>query len=58
MVHTIIIFCTLEQYYVGRVRKPGGGYACGKIHPSHECCYVSYGTREHGFKNYEVLVKL
>ncbi|KAK4293009.1 hypothetical protein Pmani_034259 [Petrolisthes manimaculis] len=43
-----------ESLFIGRV-SVDGIVAIGKVHPSHEVCYVPYGGSEHSHKNYEVL---
>ncbi|GAB0100092.1 Protein kinase domain-containing protein [Sergentomyia squamirostris] len=43
-----------EKIYVARARH-GGALIPGKLVPSHRCCYVSWGGREHSVKYYEVL---
>jgi len=45
-----------ERLYIGRARI-NGVLSCGKIHPSHHALYVSYGGKEHAFKEgYEILI--
>jgi len=43
-----------EPLYIGRV-SVDGVVSCGKVHPSHNCCYVPYAGAEHSHKHYEVL---
>ncbi|XP_055714142.1 uncharacterized protein LOC129808322 isoform X2 [Phlebotomus papatasi] len=43
-----------EKLYVARARH-GGALIPGKLVPSHRCCYVPWGGREHSVKHYEVL---
>ena len=43
-----------EPLYIGRISVDGVVF-CGKIHPSHGCCYVPYSGSEHSHKHYEVL---
>jgi len=45
-----------EAMYIGRAIH-NGTVTVGKIHPSHQCCYVAYGGEELNFKEYEILVK-
>jgi len=45
-----------ETIYIGRAIHQGT-VTVGKVHPSHGCCYVSYGGEELNFKEYEILVK-
>ena len=47
---------TGEILYIGRkIHK--GEMTPGKIYPSHDCLYISYGGDEHCYKdNYEVLI--
>ncbi|XP_075969631.1 uncharacterized protein LOC142972412 [Anticarsia gemmatalis] len=44
-----------ETYYIGRARVQGA-LTCGKVHPSHAVCYVSFDGKEHHFSNYEILI--
>lgn len=44
-----------ETLFVGRAMHEGT-ITIGKVQPSHECCYISYGGREFGYRKYEVLV--
>ncbi|XP_060802280.1 uncharacterized protein LOC106137666 [Amyelois transitella] len=46
-----------EPLYVARVPHRGS-ITPGKVHPSHGCCYISFGGVEMPFKNYEVLCKI
>ena len=47
---------TGEILYIGR-KIHMGVMTPGKIHPSHDCLYVSYGGYEYSYKhNYEILV--
>ncbi|XP_047489621.1 uncharacterized protein LOC125039572 [Penaeus chinensis] len=43
-----------EILYIGRV-SVDGVVSVGKVHPSHEVCYVPYGGSEHAHRDYEVL---
>ncbi|XP_071519403.1 uncharacterized protein [Panulirus ornatus] len=43
-----------ERLFIGRV-SVDGVVSVGKVHPSHETCYVPYGGSEHSHKDYEVL---
>lgn len=43
-----------EPMYVGRAYH-SGAVLPGKVHPSHRCCYVPWGGREHSCRQYEVL---
>ncbi|XP_075992760.1 natterin-4-like [Anticarsia gemmatalis] len=43
-----------ETVYVGRAQIQGS-LTVGKVHPSHGCCYVPYGGKEHRFTEYEIL---
>ncbi|XP_053677724.1 uncharacterized protein LOC128727804 [Anopheles nili] len=45
-----------EVLYIGRTHHMGS-LTPGKIHPSHQSLYISYGGSEIPFKNYEVLVE-
>ncbi|CAH0723719.1 unnamed protein product, partial [Brenthis ino] len=47
---------TAEPLYIGRVYHKGS-ITPGKVHPSHGCCYVSYGGTEVQYKQYEVLAR-
>lgn len=44
-----------EVYYVGR-HSHDGDTLPGKVHPSHQCLYVSWGGKEISKKEYNVLV--
>ena len=44
-----------EKLYIGRVFHDGT-HTPGKIHPSHNTCYVPYGGEELSFSDYEALV--
>lgn len=44
-----------ETLYIGRARIEGT-LAIGKVHPSHGCCYLPYGGKEHSNRNYEIYV--
>jgi hypothetical protein len=44
-----------EPLFVGRTEHESTT-TIGKIHPSHKCCYVAYGGKEHTHDGYEVLV--
>lgn len=44
-----------ETIYVGRAVQ-GGDVIPGKVVPSHNCCYVSYGGDEHSHGEYQALV--
>lgn len=43
-----------EPLFVGRVAHEGT-MTVGKVHPSHGCCYISYGGQELAFSDYEIL---
>jgi len=43
-----------ERIYVGRALQDGDCIP-GKVVPSHGCCYVAYGGREHSHSDYQVL---
>ncbi|XP_055684908.1 natterin-3-like [Lutzomyia longipalpis] len=43
-----------EKLYIARARH-SGALIPGKLVPSHRCCYVAWGGREHAVKHYEVL---
>lgn len=43
-----------EQLFIARARHEAD-LIPGKLHPSHGCCYVPYGSGEHSHKEYEVL---
>ena len=44
-----------EVLFVGRANHLGN-LLPGKVHPSHKCCYIAYGGKEHKHSNYEVLI--
>lgn len=44
-----------ETLFVGRAPHEGT-LTVGKVHPSHECCYISHGGNEIAYSAYEVLV--
>merc|ERR1712002_664182 len=44
-----------EPYYIGRAHFRGV-LLPGKVHLSHQCCYVSYDGGEHAIREFEVLV--
>ena len=44
-----------ESLYVGRVHHQGS-HTVGKVHPSHKTCYIPFGGKEVGYKDYEILV--
>lgn len=46
-----------EVLYVGRANHLGS-LQPGKIHSTHKCLYIAYGTEEIPFKQYEVLVQI
>ncbi|KAG7310095.1 hypothetical protein JYU34_004633 [Plutella xylostella] len=46
-----------EPLYIGRVRHMLS-LTPGKVHPSHRCCYISFGGGEVSYKSYEVLCKI
>ncbi|PZC86148.1 uncharacterized protein LOC110380542 isoform X1 [Helicoverpa armigera] len=46
-----------EPLYIGRVRHMQS-LTPGKVHPSHGCCYISFGGSEHTHKTYEVLCRI
>ncbi|XP_059053666.1 uncharacterized protein LOC131847953 [Achroia grisella] len=43
-----------EILYIGRV-KHMSSITPGKVHPSHKCCYISFGGKEISYTSYEVL---
>ncbi|ODM93865.1 Natterin-3 [Orchesella cincta] len=45
-----------EPYYIGRVFHQGT-ITVGKVQRSHGTCYVPHGGKEHGYRNYEILVR-
>lgn len=45
-----------ETLYIGRVEHEGT-VTLGKVHPSHNTCYIPYGGAELGFPEYEILVR-
>ncbi|XP_058065358.1 natterin-3-like [Anopheles bellator] len=45
-----------EGLYVGRAHYKGS-LASGKIHPSHQTLYITFGGKEISVKNYEVLIE-
>ncbi|CAH0399177.1 unnamed protein product [Chilo suppressalis] len=46
-----------EPLYIARVSHQGS-FTPGKVHPSHQCSYISFGGREMSFREYEVLCKV
>ncbi|XP_053605719.1 uncharacterized protein LOC128672526 isoform X2 [Plodia interpunctella] len=46
-----------EPLYIAKVRHRGS-ITPGKVHPSHGCCYISFGGMEIPYKTYEVLCKV
>lgn len=44
-----------EALFVGRANQ-SGELLPGKVHPSHQCCYIPYGGKEYKHPDYEVLV--
>lgn len=46
-----------EPLYIARVNHLKS-VTPGKVHPSHGCCYISFGGEEIPMKNYEVLCKI
>uniref|UniRef100_A0A2A4JPW6 Uncharacterized protein n=1 Tax=Heliothis virescens TaxID=7102 RepID=A0A2A4JPW6_HELVI len=46
-----------EPLYIGRVRHMQS-LTPGKVHPSHGCCYISFGGSEITHKSYEVLCRI
>jgi len=44
-----------ERLYIGRVFHDGT-LTPGKIHPSHNVCYIPFAGQELSFPNYEALV--
>ncbi|KAJ8719033.1 hypothetical protein PYW07_016589 [Mythimna separata] len=46
-----------EPLYIGRVRHMQS-LTPGKVHPSHGCCYISFGGNEISHKTYEVLCRI
>ncbi|XP_030027369.2 proline-rich protein 12 [Manduca sexta] len=48
---------TGEPLYIARARQDKS-ITPGKVHPSHGCCYISFGGKEIAHKNYEVLCKI
>lgn len=44
-----------ETLFVGRATHEGT-LTVGKVQPSHQCCYISYGGREIAYNGYEILV--
>ena len=45
-----------EVYYIGQ-HSYHNDTLCGKIHPSHECLYVSYDGKGISIKEYSMLIK-
>ncbi|KAI5644515.1 hypothetical protein NE865_03404 [Phthorimaea operculella] len=43
-----------EALYIGRVQR-NGVFTPGKVHPTHECLYISYSGKEQKYRTYEVL---
>ncbi|KAL0832110.1 hypothetical protein ABMA28_001583 [Loxostege sticticalis] len=48
---------TGEPLYIARVHYQNA-ITPGKVHPSHQCAYISFGGNEMSFKQYEVLCKV
>lgn len=46
-----------EPLFIGRVQH-NGSIIPGKIHKSHHCLYIPYGTAELSYKEYEVLIHM
>jgi hypothetical protein len=46
-----------EPLFIGRY-KLGDDLINGKVHPSHECCYIGVAGKELASKQYEILVEL
>ncbi|XP_075976236.1 uncharacterized protein LOC142976643 isoform X1 [Anticarsia gemmatalis] len=46
-----------EPLYIARVQHQRS-VTPGKVHPSHGCCYISFGGSEISYKSYEVLCKI
>lgn len=46
---------TRETLYVGRANH-AGTLTVGKVHPSHGVVYIPFGGKEHGYRDYEILV--
>ncbi|KAM3967058.1 putative proline-rich receptor-like protein kinase PERK11-like [Aphomia sociella] len=46
-----------EPLYIARV-KHRGSITPGKVHPTHNCCYISFGGSEIRYITYEVLCKV
>ncbi|KAL1505519.1 hypothetical protein ABEB36_005067 [Hypothenemus hampei] len=44
-----------ENLYIGRVHHDGA-HTIGKVHPSHQTCYIPFDGKEVGHKEYEILV--
>ncbi|KAG4068938.1 hypothetical protein HA402_005086 [Bradysia odoriphaga] len=44
-----------ETLYIGRA-PIGATLAIGKVHPSHGCCYLSYGGKVYSRRSYEIFV--
>ncbi|CAK1541157.1 unnamed protein product [Leptosia nina] len=49
--------CNGEILYVGRARHQLS-VTPGKVHPSHQCCYIGFGGSEVSHKMYDVLCRL
>jgi len=45
-----------EVLYIGRASHEGA-LPIGKVHPSHGTCYVPFAGGEHGYADYEILVR-
>lgn len=45
-----------ETLYIGRAHYEGS-LTVGKVHPSHNCLYLPFGSAEHSVQQYEVLVE-
>jgi hypothetical protein len=48
--------CTGETLYIGRVNHEFS-LTVGKVHPSHQCCYIPYGGEEISHRNCEILIQ-
>ncbi|RVE43967.1 hypothetical protein evm_011399 [Chilo suppressalis] len=46
-----------EPFYIARVGHRGS-LTPGKVHPSHQCCYIPFGGSALSFREYEVLCKV
>ncbi|XP_059053574.1 uncharacterized protein LOC131847894 [Achroia grisella] len=45
-----------EPLYIARVNH-SNTVTPGKVHPSHNCCYISFGGKEISYQSYEVLCR-